>query len=534
MATFGTLLLLWILTWNETGIGEAALAWLQRISMFDHFDGFAAGLVALSDVTYFVSLIVFASAATLAALGARAWRRRSKASTLVGLAGLLAVMVFADALANRWNVALDFTPEGRHGLSSHARRLLERVEEPVEVTAFVRSGHPGNRETAALLERLREASPQIRTRLLDLHRHPSVAKEYGVDTFGAVVVATERGRRILGSAREAFVVGAIRELTRDPPVIGLASPPRPPGMLAGAPAGSRRLDRLAQALEIAGNRVRPVSLDGPVPEDVDALIVGAPDFAWTPERIAELDAWLGRGGRVLALADPLAGPDLAAWLARHGIAPQGDVVLDPDNRIAAGEAVSFGVTAADPEASAPPGAIAASLDRPVIVSRAASLEVNDDAVVLLETGPASWATRDFARAARGFAGPDPTTDRVGRRVIAAAREWQPRREGLQGAAEAAQAVPRTARLVVIGDSDLASDAFLDFLSNRDFVENALLWLVGEEDLMGIRPRDREVGRKQLFISAGEAWTALLLGVVVLPGASAAIAIALLLRRRFAR
>jgi hypothetical protein len=494
-----------------------ALAWLQRLSMFDHFDGFAVGIVRLSDLAYFASLVVFAVAATLAALGARSWRGRKTAPTVVGFVGLLVALVFTDALASRWNLAIDFTPEGRHGLSSHAERLLEKVAEPVDVLAFIRSGHPGNRETRALLDRLSAASPRIRTRVLDLHRHPALAKEYGVDTFGAVVVATGRGRRILGNAREDFLVGAIRELTRESPVIGIAAPPRLEGR-----RDSRRLDRLAQSLEVGGNRVEAVTLEEEVPDEIDALVVGAPGFVWTPGRLARLEAWLRRGGRLLAFADPLQEASLAAWLARQGIAPQRDVVLDPDNRIAAGEAVSFGASAADPEADAAPGIIAASLDRPVIVSFAASLEPSDGAVPLLETGAASWATHDLGRAGQGFAGPDRETDRIGKRVVAAAREWLP-----PGAA-------RPARLVVVGDSDLASDAFLDFLSNRDFVENALLWLVGEEDLIGLRPRQRQIGQKQLFVSAQQAWIALLLGVVVLPGASAAVAVLLTLRRRFAR
>jgi ABC-type uncharacterized transport system involved in gliding motility auxiliary subunit len=166
--------------------------------------------------------------------------------------------------------------------------------------------------------------------------------------------------------------------------------------------------------------------------------------------------------------------------------------------------------------------ITASLDRGVIVSFASTLELAEDAVPLLETGARSWATRDFARAETGLAGPEPGRDAIGAMVVAAAREWQP--EGAR----------RPARLVVVGDSDVAADAFLDFLSNRDFVENSLRWLVGEEELIGIRPRARETGRQQLFVSARQAWMALLLGVVILPGMSAATAVALLLRRRWTR
>jgi ABC-2 type transport system permease protein len=518
MSTFGALLLLWILTWNETGLGEEALVWLKRISMFDHFDGFAIGVITLNDVVYFVSLVAFAIAAALVALGTRAWRARRLAPTAVGLAGLLVALVFTDALAARWNLAVDLTPERRQTLSPVARRLLADVAEDVEITAFVRSGHPANAAIADLLARIGEASPRVQHRVVDLHRHPALAKRYGVDTFGAVVVATARGRRILGSAREDLVVGAIRELTREPPRIAIAAP----AASAERRPDPRRLDRLRQALEVAGDRVPLLTLDEPIPDDVDALVVGAPDFAWTPERIARLDAWTQGGGRVLALADPLATGELAAWLATQGIAPQRDVVLDPDNRILAGEAVSLMAIPADPEATASPGSISATLDQGVIVSFASTLQLAEDAVPLLETGARSWATRDFARAENGLAGPEPGRDSVGTRVVAAAREWRP-----AGASH-------SARLVVVGDGDLAGDGFLDFLSNRDFVENSLRWLVGEEELIGIRPRAREVGRQQLFVSARQAWTALLLGVVLLPGASAATAVALLLRRRFRR
>jgi len=518
MSTFGALLLLWILTWNETGLGEEALVWLKRISMFDHFDGFAIGVVTSNDVIYFVSLVAFALVAALIALGTRAWRGRQLAPTVVGLVGLLVVLIFTDALAARWNLAIDLTPDRRQTISPVARRLLEGVGEEVEITAFVRSGHPSNAAVTSLLERVAEVSPRIHQRVVDLHRNPSLAKQYGVDTFGAVVVATARGRRILGSAREDLIVGAVRELTRDPLVIAIAAPPaarerRP---------DPRRLDGLRQALEVAGDRVVLSTLDAPVSDEVDAMIVGAPGLVWTPERIAHLDAWVRGGGRVLALADPRGDGALAAWLATQGIAPDRDVVLDPDNRILAGEAVSLMTSPSDPAATASPGLITATLDRGVIVSFASTLALGEDAVPLLETGPRSWATRDFARAEAGFASPQPDVDRVGKMVVAAAREWRP------------PEAPRSARLVVIGDADVAADGFLEFLSNRDFVENSLRWLAGEEDLIGIRPRAREIGRQQLFVSAHQAWTALLLGVVVLPGASAAVAVALLVRRRWRR
>ena len=87
---------------------------------------------------------------------------------------------------------------------------------------------------------------------------------------------------------------------------------------------------------------------------------------------------------------------------------------------------------------------------------------------------------------------------------------------------------------MVADADFASNGFIDFLSNRDFVLNAVSWLVGDDDLIALRTRKKEMGRQQLFLSAGQARTALLIGVVVLPSASALIAVFLLVRRRLAR
>src|SRR6185436_15768691 len=47
---------------------------------------------------------------------------------------------------------------------------------------------------------------------------------------------------------------------------------------------------------------------------------------------------------------------------------------------------------------------------------------------------------------------------------------------------------RRGRLVVIGDADFASDAYLDLLGNRDLALNAVAWVAGEEALSGERTK----------------------------------------------
>lgn len=87
-------------------------------------------------------------------------------------------------------------------------------------------------------------------------------------------------------------------------------------------------------------------------------------------------------------------------------------------------------------------------------------------------------------------------------------------------------------MIVVGDVDVATNRFVEFLANRQLLQASIAWLVGEEDLIALRPERKEAGTKQLFLSAGQANTALLLAVGVVPGASLLIAGALWLRRRW--
>ena len=57
------------------------------------------------------------------------------------------------------------------------------------------------------------------------------------------------------------------------------------------------------------------------------------------------------------------------------------------------------------------------------------------------------------------------------------------------------------RVVVVGDSDLASNYLLGIAGNSDFILYSLAWLAGEEAGITIRPRD--VRRHPVFMTGGQ-------------------------------
>jgi ABC-2 type transport system permease protein len=73
-ATYGVLLLFWVLTWNEAAVSEGWIRWLAPLSLFDRTAVFAEGGIDTRDVAYFGLFTAVFLVFTLLALESRRWR----------------------------------------------------------------------------------------------------------------------------------------------------------------------------------------------------------------------------------------------------------------------------------------------------------------------------------------------------------------------------------------------------------------------------------------------------------------------------
>jgi ABC-2 type transport system permease protein len=73
-ATYGVLLLFWMLTWNEAAMSDGALALVKPFSLFDRFVTFAQGGIDTRDVVYLVLFTATFLVVTFFALDSRRWR----------------------------------------------------------------------------------------------------------------------------------------------------------------------------------------------------------------------------------------------------------------------------------------------------------------------------------------------------------------------------------------------------------------------------------------------------------------------------
>jgi ABC-2 type transport system permease protein len=76
MFTYGAVLLLWNLSWNEAALPTDLLGVISQFCAYDHFEPFARGVIDLKDVAYFVSIMLFAGFLTMRSMESRQWRGR--------------------------------------------------------------------------------------------------------------------------------------------------------------------------------------------------------------------------------------------------------------------------------------------------------------------------------------------------------------------------------------------------------------------------------------------------------------------------
>ena len=84
-----------------------------------------------------------------------------------------------------------------------------------------------------------------------------------------------------------------------------------------------------------------------------------------------------------------------------------------------------------------------------------------------------------------------------------------------GEAKPAEAKPPETRVVVMGDSDFASNVAINISGNRDFFMNIVGWLSQQENLIAIRPK--EAGDSRLTLTNDQARRITWLALFLLPG-----------------
>jgi len=435
---------------------------------------------------------------------AQGWARLAVEAALV-----VAACVLLQVLAERTNRRIDLTPTRALSLADPTRAVLAEVTGPIVITVFHRRGERGT--FAGLLQRLRAENPRLEFALYDLDRYPERARGFGITQYGRAAIEY-RGRRVVAPALpEEALAGGILEAVRGRrrrAVFTTGHGERTPD---GSPRG---VGRLVAGLEEQGFTVDAVSLrDGALPPETDLVIVAGPQHDLLPEELVVLGRHLEGGGGLLLLLEPGALPSVERLLAPLGITLRNDMIVDHERRLVATDGLAAvveqfrrGNPISEPARN--------PIESGVVLPSARTVDVGAGvpgvaAESIARTAPSAWAMADPERARRGEEPSAAAGDVRGPLSVMVLAELA-----------APGAERRPGRLLVVGDADFASDAYLDLLGNRDIAFNATAWTGGESALAGARPHEvPEVQRplSPLVLTESQARRLLAMVAGVLPG-----------------
>jgi ABC-type uncharacterized transport system involved in gliding motility auxiliary subunit len=423
-------------------------------------------------------------------------RRAGKHGSSALLTAVLTIGILGTLgwLATQYNHRFDWSEAGVHTLTGQTLDVLESLESDVQMTAFFNKlDAPPIRD---LLQRYEYASERVKLEFADPTERPDLVAAYEIDeedlARGLVRVAIGDQSVELAEFGEAQITNALVNLTRSGGkkvyfLEGHNERIADPDSNVGA--GKEGISRAAEALRNETYAVETLLLAaaGDVPEDADALILAGPTRPFLDEEHAALQRYLERGGALFVLVDPRARTDITTDLEAWGVRLGDDVIVDQSLAL-------FG-RATSPFASSysEEHPITRELSEVVLFHMVRSVEILPGAESRLEpiafTGESSWAERNLegwektgrAQFDEGdLEGPVPVA--VAGNPIAVPK---PPEEGTE---------PAEARIVVVGDSDFATNEVLDTFGNRDFFVNSVNWLLGDTEHISIRPNTSRASR----------------------------------------
>lgn len=432
----------------------------------------------------------------------RAVRYAARATTLVAIAALTAAVLQAAAV--RSDAVVDLTVARTHALAAGSVRVVEALEDDVQILGFFPHGSPVQRRVRPLVDQLVARSPHLDVTWVDPLREPLRAAEHGVTIeAGELVLARgDRRERLIGRFDEAALVDALVRIAADTEHTvcwsvghGEADPDDDQDDDAASAA--------VLALEARNVVVERLRLETtPVPDRCALVVVHAPSTAWSPAAREALTAHVLAGGRALFLLEPGLVPDLASDLGRFGLRVGKDVVVDDDPARRPMGLDDPGFLVLGPREWSP-HPITDGLPADLVLGFVGSVDVDPSVEgasprVLITAGPTAWAeTEPFGRVVH----PDPHEAR-GDVPLAAVST-------LDGGG----------RVVVVGDGSFATNAFFDVGGHRELFLDAVAWLLDETDQLG--ERADAVG-DTLVISSRALSLLGLVGLVGVPGGLAIV------------
>jgi len=400
---------------------------------------------------------------------------------ILSMAGLLAW------LSVRYQTQMDWTQSGRHTLSHASQEVLNRMEGPVEITAYAREDGNLRQAVEKIVGRYQRLKPDMKLHFVNPDAVPDEVRNAGITINGEMLVRYQDRIEHVKTGSEEEFTNALERLARGTE-----------HWLAFLEGHGER-DPLGQAkhdlnlwttqLVSRGFKIQPLNLaNAPViPGNTQVLVIASPTVDLLPGEITLIIEYLLRGGNVLWLADPG---------SLHGLEPLADQL---GIEIPSGMVIDFAgslIGIDDPTIVLntprlyPDHTVTKAFNFTTFFPTTASIQVSNQAEdlapwkksSLLTSADHTWLETGVLEGEIEY---NEDSDKIGPLDIGITLEREIERMIENDSNDADDSTTIQQRIIVIGDGDFLSNAYIGNSGNLDLGVRLINWLSNDDDFISI-------------------------------------------------
>lgn len=401
---------------------------------------------------------------------------RYGSNALVMTLAFLGILVVVNYLVYHHSYRWDLTVDKLNTLTPETLQTLESLSSPVEAQAFFTTRLSTESAQKLLQQYKVNGQGKFDYQFIDPEAQPVLAQAAKITRDGTIVLK-------MGDRQEPVTYVSEQEVTSA--LIRLANPgERAVYFLTGHGeydpdgSGEESYSQVKQTLETKNYTVSTLNLlsDPAIPEDALAVIIAGPRKLLSNKEVSLLSDYLAKGGSLVLLSEPPALTDvkdqsdpLAEYLANTWKIQLGnDLVIDPGvNPPVVAISDSYGSHAITEKMQGL--ATIFPTARSVVAGEGTD---NLSLVTLVSASQSSWGETDTQSLETTSPVADPNSDLLGPVPLAVAATDQSTK----------------ARVVVVGDSDFASDSYFQNYGDGDFITNIIDWAAEQDNLISLTPK----------------------------------------------
>ena len=414
----------------------------------------------------------------------------------------VALIVAVNILGVLKNKTWDLTEEKLNSLSSQSETVIDGLKGPVVFYVFYRGAKDKKARDSvkASLDVYRQYSGKVKVRAVNAYVDNVMAEKYlkGLNNADRIVLFVEyagkKARVEFPFTEESITSGLIKASRQKATKVYFLTGHGERDLKSEENEG---LTLFKKALQDSSFEVESLSLieKENIPQDAEALAIVGAKMQFLDVELQKVIAYVRSGGKLFLAVDPGQRHQLANLTKSFGIEFRNNYIVSDHFQIQGrGRGSAIGVmydTSNEITKSFRSGQVLTVFDIASEVVKSSGAPSDIQYSELVRTHPSSYTVGDI-----GTKLPN-VQRRLVNLAIAARGKWSKEEE-------------KESAVVVFGDSDFISNKSLLVGMNRDLALNAMADLVGEKDLVSIRPKQAKGTKLQLTTTTKS--------VVVLAGA----------------